>query len=374
MVCAACAGALAPHPAVGQPSPRAGTDARAVSAFARAPDGPGTASPAGSGQGGWTLDWIAPPDCPDLNAVRSSVEARLSPDPPAGSPFWAGAVARFEGERRWSLRLETRQAEGSWERVLVGPSCDAVARAAAVILALAIDPNARSSPAEPSVASFDLPPPATGSGRAGGAAAMPTPPEPARTPTAPAAAAPDGGVSIRAPRRAETVRTLVHAFGGLDAGTLPGPTVAAGAGVGLLAGRVRASLAAVYAFPASGTVPDEAERGGDLDLVAGSLGVCLRAVELRAFAVGPCARGEVGVVRGRGTGVENPRSASAPWYSVGAGAEATYEVGAAVALVARASAIAPLTRPRFFLERLGTVHEPAPATGRLELGAEVRFP
>jgi hypothetical protein len=97
------------------------------------------------------LDWQAPPGCSSRERVLEEV-GRLTATPPP-EPLHARAVVTRGGNAyRVVIELDGA-ARGA--RALQAPSCDSVARATALIIALAIDPQAATVAVEPPV---DAPP------------------------------------------------------------------------------------------------------------------------------------------------------------------------------------------------------------------------
>src|SRR5262245_44631853 len=78
------------------------------------------------------LDWHAPPGCPDRNTVRRYVEEMLGNAEPATSSLAAHAMV-WRVNDRWTADLALRSGSGSeTTRSFEGPTCESVARAAAL--------------------------------------------------------------------------------------------------------------------------------------------------------------------------------------------------------------------------------------------------
>lgn len=82
----------------------------------------------------FSLSWDAPQGCPQRDTILSEVAELLKPMAPSGS---FGAVIHTPEPGRWTLHLHSE----TGERDLSATSCDAVAHAAAVVIALAIRPD-----------------------------------------------------------------------------------------------------------------------------------------------------------------------------------------------------------------------------------------
>src|SRR5687768_10747089 len=94
--------------------------------------------------GAVSLQWSAPPECPQAEQLNATIRRLLEGVGPSGDNIRAtGRVVREgSGRWRWRLRLVTQRGEAASERVLEDASCEAIAEATALILALMIDPRA----------------------------------------------------------------------------------------------------------------------------------------------------------------------------------------------------------------------------------------
>jgi hypothetical protein len=289
------------------------------------------------------LSWTAPAGCPDAAAVRAEVTRLLGGEgPPSAQVVIVTAVVVEERPGAWQVTLERPGAGGV--RVVRGSTCAAIGDAAAVILALMIDPTAviepRRAPAS-APASRPASPPAT----------APRPPPPPR-------------------RRPLAWRATV--FGGVDFTSLPGVSPGVGASGALRLGRQRVEVSFEYWTGARGHVADRTTAGGDLDLWLFTVSTC-RALLAGRFELGPCLGLDLGRMHGQGFGVQRPGEGAALWVAARGGLLAAFELTRHWALFARAEAVIPLERPRFVLTNVGPVHRAAAAGERTLLGLEVRF-
>ena len=223
------------------------------------------------------LTWQAPAGCPAPADVEAQF-ARLIGGParlPSGKHIDATAVVRASAAEHWSLELSTTLDGALGKRHLTGDSCASVSSAAALILALMIDPAA----AERAL----LAPPAHA-------------PEPAPT-GPPAARAPEAVVAAAPAPEPNPVRAFARLFGGAVLALLPEPAPAAGLAAGArrrwLAGELR--LVATTERRVNAT-PDV---GGDFRLLVGGARAC-GALGGRAVVWQLCAGGEVERLTGRG--------------------------------------------------------------------------
>jgi hypothetical protein len=296
------------------------------------------------------LSWTAPAGCPDAAAVRTEVHRLLGGEAHAAARVViVTAVVVEERPGAWQVTLETPRAGGI--RVVRGSTCAAIGDAAAVILALMIDPTAVLEPRRP---------PASAPARR--AASQPaTAPQPPPRPPAPPA-------SPR-PRR---VAGRVAVFGGVDVTSLPGTSPGVGGSGALQLGRQRLELGFEYWTGARGHVAARPAAGGDLDLWLFTLSTC-RALLAGRVELGPCLGLDLGRLHGSGFGVARPGEGAALWVALRGGVLASWEFARRWALFARLEAVIPLQRPRFVLTNVGPVYRPAAAGERSLLGLERRF-
>ena len=332
------------------------------------------------------LRWAAPPGCPDEAAVTTRID-RLLGGPPRAADRRLEAAATIEPAPngfRLELTLSTDTSEST--RILQGESCDTVADAAALVIALAFDPDAVAAQElkrtdEDAGAPDAEPVPTSSPTAAPSAAPAPTEivriPVPVPQPTAPAPVLTPGGTSFS-----------IAAFASLlgDAGSLADVAPGLRAGVALGIGPFRIAPA-FEAWPsARRTLADRPDLGVELRLLVFALDGCWRllpssrldpaAVGFEAFAALVCIGVEAGEMRGTGFGVATPGSAGVLWGAargslrgelpIVRGLSATLDVGVAV----------PLDRRPFVLTLAGArevVHEPSVVAGRAGLGASFRF-
>jgi hypothetical protein len=246
----------------------------------------------------------------------------------------AHVTIQFVGQARWSLTMQTEQNGLEGERTLEGPSCRAVADAAALTLALMLNPEAR----EPSGADV----PSSG------------PRRPAR-----------GRRPIRRPPpRPVTAHIVVAgtAHLGLHVGALPAPGPELSLGLAGGVGRGSVWLIGSYAPPQEKLVGQD--RGGRLWMLATAAVGCWQ-LTLGAPSIGPCVGAAFNRIHGRGIHIDYPRSGNVYWVSPTAGALADVPLGSWVAIRAAALGQLPLARPATYIEGIGPVHRPPRAEARL---------
>ncbi|MFO0588285.1 MAG: hypothetical protein U0441_12125 [Polyangiaceae bacterium] len=376
------------------------------------------AFPAGQGSaaGPITLHWTAPAECPAADDVAARMN-RLLGGPPKPGDHKLEATATVEPlPRGYRLEITVTSGDYSSTRILQGAQCDAVADAAALVIALAFDPDAVAAADAKQATSGDA---ASGdgtgnsaSGNSGpgnsapgnsdagnsgpGNSAPPAnsgafPGDPGAPPPPPAA----GVVRIpvvlrRTPLTSAPFSTLASTpvtFGALvqaalDVGSLPGaaPGVRAGVSVGVGPYRIEPAF---EAWPSSrSALADRPSIGADLRLLAFSLDLCRRAypwtapTETGHFGLFGCLGFELGEMHGDGFGVTVPRSAGALWTAPRAAVRAEIPLYRGLALSLDAGLAVPLDRRTFTLTLTGTrtaLHEPNAAAVRFGAGLSYRF-
>jgi hypothetical protein len=302
-----------------------------------------------------TLDWEAPDGCPTGPSVTRAVEKLITQPPPR--VLQASATITKRGER-WAAEIRTPRGE----RRLDGESCRAVAEAVAMVLALAIDPNA--SPNAAAFAAFDEPD-------------SPAPAPESRAPAPAAPATPIASTSRPSDRPVPPTETsrekaddalgvLAALFAVGELGMLPQPTLGAALGVGVGAGAWSVEVGPMFLIPRSGSLEDDTSRGGEIGYIGGYAAGCLAPFRSRRFDV--CGAFEVGRIAGSGFGVTDPLPAEALWLAPALFGAMRVPVAGSFQGEGRLVVAAPLHRPTFELSDLGDVHRPALLSVRGELG------
>jgi hypothetical protein len=265
------------------------------------------------------LDWRALPGCPSRDDVLAEV-SRLVATPPA-EPLVARARVRARGER-FEVLIEIKgSAHGV--RTLRAHSCESVARATALIIALAIDPQAAAVVSEQAENSLE-----------------PEPRAPDEARPEPIAAAP--------PTPGQRVRPLVFlGFFGERALT-PQLSLGAEAGAGLRWRFARTDLALGVIPRASATLPDAPEVNGEFTLAFAALRACAGAVE-QSFAMSGCATLRGATVWARGEGASPSLEQTAHILAVEPGMLMRVP-GGGIGAELSANLVVPLIRPRFVIE------------------------
>lgn len=256
------------------------------------------------------LDWTAPPECPDGGAVRAQVRRLTAGTPTRHLRARASIVAGPEAG--WTLALTTEVDGTTGERTLSATSCQSLADAAALMLALILNPDlAVTTPPSEQEASIPPPPP-------------PTP----------------------ALRRHRLWR--IGAQAGMQKGMLESASPYYALWVGVGTGRLSVRLAPGLTLPRDVFVRDQPALGGRLWLATlAGLG-CWAAVS-GAVEVSPCAGVEVTRLAGRGLGTSTVSSSYLYWSSAELALFAGLPVGHGILVEVGAVGLVALHRPAFYL-------------------------
>ncbi len=96
---------------------------------------------AGPPEPGLSVQWDAPAGCPDGAVVRARVVRLVGEEAARKARLTARAAVRAEGGR-WALELELAGETGAGKRSLSAGRCEELAGAAALVIAIAVDPRA----------------------------------------------------------------------------------------------------------------------------------------------------------------------------------------------------------------------------------------
>jgi hypothetical protein len=303
------------------------------------------------------LEWSAPPPCPDQREAVRAVERVL------GSSLEQAIALRVtvhvqQAPRGFSAELTTASASAGdprQKRELSSASCDELLEAVALSAAVAIGDATQALPTEPA---------ATAPVAAGDVAPKSDTPADPRTPVPWGVRAAIVGDSGSLPEPSPGIAVALESvWGGVEVhagGTLfASRRVAVDRGEGLV--------------PSS--IAEGSEPGAVLGLLLGSLGACVPiSGPTGVLPLGACAGLEAGVMSGEGRGVSNPRRGDAFWLAATLGLEGRWpQVETGFMGFLGLGVVAPFLRDDFELRDLGSVHQAANVSARLNLGARYRF-
>jgi hypothetical protein len=276
------------------------------------------------------LAWSAPSVCPEEAVVRADVERYLGQALGArrDQKLRIEGVVKEDPRAGFTVTLRVTSARGTQRRELANADCTKLSEAAALVVALAIDPKL----VVPTAANPGLEKPSDGE-------EPPRPPsEPAepleRPPTeAPVATPPateppvtTGPPALRVDRehtrsgasgsRPSSSWSFSAAFTGL-AGGGPLPGVALGLGARLSAGRewFRLALHGSYFFPRSEPVSMAPSSAVELDLFRAGVSVCGAPIT-GSIVLSACVGPTLGDLRGSGARLDNERTRHDRWSAV----------------------------------------------------------
>jgi hypothetical protein len=294
------------------------------------------------------IQWEAPAECPNASSVRASTERLLGKqlDSLPGPDVRArGTVQKSEGGN-WELHVVLVVGERTEEDILVAKKCRALADAMALKVALAIDPLAV-------VDSVQSRPDET---------LAPTPPKTAAKAPAHALA------STVAPHPHIGVRVV----GGMGLGPLPSATPGAGLFGSLQFSAFRLELGGAAYWGGVARYPALENVGANLQVfVAAARGCATPGSGRWTFPI--CGGLELGVMRGKGFGVETTDRTSGVWGGVVIGPAVQFRMTARLALWVEADAVVTLLKPEFHMRNLGTLYSPPAGGSRASAGFEVNL-
>lgn len=297
------------------------------------------------------LDWQAPAECPQASSMRTKVEDLL------GQPLdthrrqflhFLGQV-RVEGTGEYQVTIVAEGPDGTRERTLHQRDCGNLSDAAALIVALAIDPTLTllgQGQASPGTGSTD------------------------RGHRYPAIAA-----------NSQThARLLVQAGARLNTslGMLPGIGLGAGLELGLIfPASIRISAIGGKWAESHVAVPERAGASVEFDTWSLGLRGCWLPIMHHRLVIGACAGVDGSRMTGSGKNLDTPRRATDWWWGALGGGRAQYNLVVqgenALSLTLGLEGGPALVRPRFGLTGGETIYQPAPWVVQSHLGINTSF-
>ncbi len=309
------------------------------------------------------LGWSAAAGCPDRDAAASLLTAQLRGPLPEATGVQVDLAATGSG---YVATIAITGTESFAARTLVAGDCDALARAAILVVAVAIDPVAVVGPSDPvdplGAVEFDeraprIPNPPLagdrGAMRSGSADRDVSPDPPSRT-----------------RRRRARWGHAVRVAGGIGAQVVPSVMGAVQLGHAAIASLWRIESTATWLPPVARRYAD----GAGVRTQAFTLGVrACPSPRLGRVTVPVCVGVVGGPVRGRGTGVPRLTDGTSAWLAAEVGVAAIIAVHRRVGLVLGVDGFAALVRPAFHLGSRPDVLATPSVGGRGLLGIEVRL-
>ncbi len=348
------------------------------------------------GASGLQIDWQAPGTCPQGEELRARALSLVGEAAERADLTVTGRVAQV-GEK-WTLVLELVRKDSRESRTLSDRACRGLAEAAALVIAVAIDPRASgigapvpedSSPGSepvPRDSTVVPPPPAPvteglrpmeGVPATQGASVPAEATEGPRVQPAAASGSPGSTPVVAAEPAAPRVAVSVKIGGGVGfARLLPGVhgVIDGGLAIGGRGWRVEAS--GLFVPPVRET-SDTPGIGGVFRVGAGELRGCgVPAVRGGVLGFPLCAGLQLGAMHGKGegAGLAVQQSARSLWAALRIGPALRWRPrDGRVALWLGVDAVVALTRPLFRTAGMVTVHEVARLGGQATVGVEVRL-
>jgi hypothetical protein len=337
-----------------------------------------TAPEPSSAPAGLELHWEAPPECPDRAQLLAAIDATLG-EVTEGErpPLRVRGLVRAEPTTGFVLRLELDDGHAG-TRELRGASCKELTDAAALVIAMTIDPRLLETLQGPIEVPEVEPPPErspsdaaaeTPSDRSPSDAAIETPLD-----RSPADTAPAEPPARDTPRRSpDPLRFLGRAQAGVGGGPLPGAAAVLGLAAGLGGRGWRAELSASYWTPRTRTSAANPAVGVRAQLWTLGVHGCGEP-RWRTLSFPLCAGILAGAVHARGEGELVPRTIASRWVGVALEPGIVWWARPRVGLGLRAEGHAALARPALRSEPSGTVFKSASAGVTLRAGLELRLP
>lgn len=270
---------------------------------------------------------------------------RMPPDPPGVKTH--ARIEKVGARYRATLEIESSRSRG--ERVLEADSCEALARSAAVVVAMAATPERN----DEAPAGRDEPVP------------MPAP-----APASPAPTAPDERTPTPKRQGEAPARVALRAEAAADGATLPAVTFGAGVAVGLrVSDRVRLEARGAVFAEQLGRV--DAVRGARFSLFSAGARACWSLTS--SVEIAPCAGLDVSAVGATGFGAQRAYDGTAIVLAPEALLAFRAPLAGRVALTASAGVVVPLWRESFVITGRGTIHEVPAIAVRAFAGPEVHF-
>lgn len=275
----------------------------------------------------------------DANAEECPDPATFSARARHGAAEQDGRTVRVHFSRSNAQYVATITTSDGLARILVDPSCDALAEAAAVIVQLALE-----GPREPQKA-----------------------PAPAATTEAKTDPPKDAVIE---PSTASPL--AFEAMAGAAFGLGLGSPSAVGARIGgalVIGDHWTVGLTGLWLAPEMQSLTNGSV---DIGVLGGGLDGCGR-LTLGRFRPGLCARAEAFRLEGSARGFSQNESHSRPLYTASVLARGDVRIAGPLGLFAEAGAVVPLGKERFEIQGVGLVYDQPAVAAAGTLGARMRF-
>ena len=301
------------------------------------------------------LQYVAPESCPLASDFSAAVARLLGGTERLSKNLKARVTVRSDAHDNFRLTLLTEIDGISGERVIQGRSCTSVADAAAVTLALILNPDIET---------------ATDAGTASNA----QPTQVLRTAAMPLRAHTTKAEKFGpVPSRGQPIRWLGTSAVGLHFGVMPTPGPEISLGLGVDQGRWSLLASGYYALPETALIAGQDRAGGRL-WHGTVMGLGCWAFAAAAPRLGGCVGGAFTRVQGQGKGVTPVKEGATGWISPTAGIFGDFPLSQRAAFRLAGQLLVPLKRPDAHLDNLGTIQRPSTLTANLQVGVIVQVP
>lgn len=279
----------------------------------------------------YRLSWSVPDGCPSDAEVRQELQRLLgaSTASPGGRVDATARVSAAQGG--FELEIALGQDDQLRTRRLAAPHCEELGHAAALIVALAVDPSLTIAGGEKLSAVVPAP--------------CPAPPAPLQA-TSPGPA-PRCPVCPGCPAPKPDWHTAVLLAVSISYGELPQALPRASVGAAYRADPHWLELLLSGAVASTGFRSDG--RGATLWQWYATPRYCVQA-RFGTTRVGPCASTEVGLIKAAGFGVEQPKTQRTWWVAPGLGLQADWRLQSGMELLVGADLFIAATRTSFELD------------------------
>lgn len=310
---------------------------------------------AGGPHGGARVHWQAPPECPRAERGIAAVERLLAAPLATERPVPVTVEVTLEPDAEgWVLTFGVETRSGRRDRTLKGTDCAELAETAALLAAVAIEPDMALRPAP----------------------APPPPPETiAPETTAPETTAPVPDDPVTSHAEHEDVRALRwHAgiHGGVDIATLGRVGAMVGGTTGLRWRALRVDIGVLHRFVHRVAVAGSDRGEARWWSTAGTLDAC-GAPHFRIVEFPLCGGVEVGALSGRSAKIRQPAFDRSLWLAFRARLGLVVWIHPRVGVTWTAMLLVPITRNRVRVDGPGPLFRVPPVAGSVNLGAEVRL-
>lgn len=310
------------------------------------------------------LSWSAPATCPDATWARASLASQLRGALPADTVVQIDIVPASPGfAATIAVRGNSTDTPFAPRRLVAG-DCEALARAAVLVVAVAIDPIAVVGPSDPQDAadpppSFDLPEPLPRT--------RPSPVGPSTPITGPLV---DRTAPPSTPRSPARWHHALRITGGVGSTIIPALTGVVQLGYAAIRSGWRIETHGGWLVPVDRRYDDGA--GARLQAITLSLRGC-PSPTIGRVTLAVCLGLEGGSVVGRGTGVPRSTRAVSGWLAAELGVAAVVAVHPRLGVVLAADVTAAALRPAFHLGARADLFDAPIVGGRGLVGLEVRL-